>query len=242
MQTDSEFWPEEGPFSTVQVEKPAAIDFGWEATRRLPVYLLLDCSASMAGAPIEAVNEGVRQLYNQLMDTPTAVETVWICIITFGTEARVLTPLMQITDFQPPELLPGGTTSLGAALKLLDHSLDTEVKAGSETEKGDWRPLVFLLTDGEPTDDWEPVVERLKSRTERKVGTFVALGCGDSINEATLKQVTDHVLRMENVTVDRLREFFKWVSQSVSGATVSAEAARKASQRLPPLPEGFVSI
>jgi uncharacterized protein YegL len=232
-------WPEENLPSDARFAQPAAIDFGWEQTRRLPVYLLLDCSASMSGAPIEAVNEGVKQLHSQLMDTPTAVETVWICIITFGTEARLLAPLMPVISFQPPDLQAGGITSLGAALELLEKSLDNDVKAGSETEKGDWRPLVFLLTDGEPTDDWEPLVERLKNRTEKKIGTFVALGCGDSINVATLHQITDHVLRMEDVTIDRLRDFFKWVSQSVSGASVSAEAAVKVSERFPPLPEGL---
>lgn len=229
-------------FAISQGEEASTIDFGWEPTRRLPVFLLLDTSASMTGAPIEAVNEGVRQLYSQLMDTPTAVETVWISIVTFGTLAEQCVALQSITEFSPPILKAGGTTSLGAALRLLEKALDTEVKTGSETEKGDWRPLVFLLTDGEPTDQWEDVVERLKNRTERKIGTLIALGCGDSANIDTLLQITDHVFQMENITVDRLRAFFKWVSQSVSGASVSAAASSHASDTFPPLPEGLVRI
>jgi len=221
------------------VMQGGAFDIGWQPTRRLPVYVLLDSSASMAGAPIEAVNEGLIQLYNQLLDTPSAVETVWISVIVFGTDARVQWPLVPITESRAVSLSAEGTTSLGAALKLLELSLDYDIKVGSMTEKGDWRPLVFLLTDGEPTDQWEPVVERLKNRTERRIGTFIALGCGEEVNGENLKRITDHVLLMENVTSDHLRSFFKWVSQSVSGASVSAEAAGTIASRLPSLPEGI---
>lgn len=227
------------PDSDVQ---PDEIDFGWQPTRRLPVFLLLDVSASMFGAPIMAVNEGVKLLHDQLLETPTALETVWISVITFGTEAQVLIPLTPIAEFEPCELEAGGATSLGAAFKLLELALDNDIRTGTETEKGDWRPLVYLLTDGEPTDDWEPVIERLISRTEKAMGSVIALACGDDIDETILKQITQHVVRMENLNADYLKSFFKWVSQSVSGASVSAAAAGKASQKLPPLPEGLSSI
>jgi uncharacterized protein YegL len=235
-------WPDDHPSDEPPVDSASGIDFGWQPTRRLPVYLLLDVSASMHGAPIMAVNEGVKLLYDQLIDTPTAVETVWMSIITFGTKAIERVKLTPLTEFQPVELEAGGTTSLGAAFRLLEGSLDNEVRAGTETEKGDWRPLVYLLTDGEPTDDWEPAVQRILTRTEKRVGTIVALACGENVDEHTLKQITSHVVRMENVSVDYLKSFFKWVSQSVSGASVSAEAAGRTSQLLPPLPEGLSTI
>lgn len=235
-------WPDENIPESTGTDPVAKIDFGWQPTRRLPVYLLLDVSASMYGAPIMAVNEGVKLLYDQLIETPTAVETVWISIITFGTEAVERVKLTPLTEFQPVELEAGGTTSLGAAFRLLENSLDNDVHAGSETEKGDWRPLVYLLTDGEPTDEWEPVVERIHARAEKKVGTIIALACGEDVDEQTLRQITTHVVRMENVSVDYLKSFFKWVSQSVSGASVSADAAGKTSQLLPPLPEGLSTI
>jgi uncharacterized protein YegL len=235
-------WPDEQALPTTPGEQPSQIDFGWQPTRRLPVFLLLDVSASMDGAPILAVNEGVKLLHDQLLETPTALETVWISVITFGTEAKVRTPLTPLTEFEVSDLEAGGTTSLGEAFTRLEQALDRDIRAGSDSEKGDWRPLVYLLTDGEPTDDWEPVVARLKNRTEKKMGTVIALACGDEIDELTLKQITDHVVRMEDVNPDYLKSFFKWVSQSVSGASVSAEAAGKASQKLPPLPEGLSSI
>ena len=162
-------WPENSSSDQNALIEPINIDFGWQPTRRLPVFILLDVSASMAGAPIMAVTEGVRLLHSQLIEIPTAVETVWISLITFGTQAEVINPLTPLLEFLPPnDLKAGGTTSLGAALHLLDQALENDVKTGSDTEKGDWRPLVYLLTDGEPTDDWEVAVEHLKNRTEKK--------------------------------------------------------------------------
>jgi uncharacterized protein YegL len=237
-------WPDEKITDDTSVNEITKIDFGWQPKRRLPVFLLLDVSASMCGAPIQAVIEGVKLLHTQLLETPTALETVWISIIRFGTEANTIVPLTPIIDFElkDKDLDAGGVTSLGAAFHLLEQALDHDIQAGTDTEKADWRPLVYLLTDGDPTDDWEPVIERLKARTEKKMGTVVALACGNDIDETTLKKITEHVVRMEDVNADYLKSFFKWVSQSVSGASTSAGAADRASQTLPPLPEGLSSV
>lgn len=235
-------WPDENISLGDSTNSKSTIDFGWQPTRRLPVFLLLDVSASMCGAPIMAVNEGIKLLHDQLMETPTAVETVWVSVITFGTKAILRLPLTPLTSFDHFELEAGGTTSLGAAFNILEQSLDNEVRAGSDTEKGDWRPLVYLLTDGDPTDDWEAIVQRVKDRSEKKVGSIIALACGEDVDINTLKMITDTVVRMENVNVDYLKSFFKWVSQSVSGASVSAEAAGKTAEKLPPLPEGLSTI
>ena len=88
-----------------------------EYTRRLPVYLLLDCSGSMAGNAIIAVNEGLWMIYHLLMADPQALETVHISVIRFSDHADQyeLTP---IDKFQPPTLSASGMTAMGAALRL----------------------------------------------------------------------------------------------------------------------------
>lgn len=215
--------------------------FGGGQSRRLPIYLLLDVSGSMAGAPIQAVNQGVNLLYNELMNDPSAIETVYISVITFASKAKQTVPLTELTAFTPPTLSAGGGTSMGAALSLLGDSLDRDIVANSPDQKGDYKPLVFLMTDGQPTDSWESEADAIKSRTQKKVATIIALGCGGGVNKSTLKRITEVVLLMDNVTPDMITQYFKWVSQSVSTASVSVQASAggEAQAELPPPPPGI---
>lgn len=86
--------------------------------RRLPVYLVLDCSGSMRGEPIQAVNRGIQLLVKTLQNNPVALETVWVSIITFSTEAQQLVPLTEVSLLQVPKIQAGGRTAMGAALLL----------------------------------------------------------------------------------------------------------------------------
>ena len=87
--------------------------------RRLPVYLLLDTSGSMTGEPIEAVKNGVQMMVHSLRQNPQAIETAFVSIITFDSEAKQLIPLTDLASFQTVDLKAAGTTALGAALSLL---------------------------------------------------------------------------------------------------------------------------
>ncbi|PDV97458.1 vWA domain-containing protein [Candidatus Chloroploca asiatica] len=210
--------------------------------RRLPIYLLLDTSSSMGGAPIQAVNQGVVLLYNELMNTPQAVETCWISVITFDSTAQQVVALTELTQFTPPPIQANGATSMGAALDLLGQSLDREVTGNTGERKGDYKPLIFLLTDGEPTDDWRSALSRLRSRTQKKPATIIALGCGVGANMSTLDQIADVRLRMVDATPDNIAAFFKWVSQSVKVASVSAAGGGGQMDMPAPPPQLTISI
>jgi uncharacterized protein YegL len=183
--------------------------------RRRPVYLLLDTSASMHGAPITAVQQGVQMIHNELMNNPHAIETVYLSVITFASTAQQIVKLCSVEDFTPPTLTAGGNTALGQAITLLNTALDTEIRANTEGRKGDYRPLVFLLTDGAPTDEWRNPVTALKNRNINKVGSFVALGCGPQVKTDTLREMTTDVIKMADASPDSLKQFFKWVSSSI---------------------------
>ncbi|MDR1480594.1 MAG: VWA domain-containing protein [Planctomycetaceae bacterium] len=67
--------------------------------RRLPVYILIDCSESMAGEPMEAVRRGLVTMLQQLRRNLHALETVWLSVITFDTRAKVVVPPTELIDF-----------------------------------------------------------------------------------------------------------------------------------------------
>ena len=206
-------------------------------SRRLPVYLLLDTSGSMAGAPLQAVEQGVKLVCEELMNTPQAVETAWISVITFGSQASQIVVLTELMLFTPPHLQAGGSTAMGAALHMLGEAIDQEVAANTSEQKGDYKPLIFLFTDGAPTDDWETGLSALRSRTQKKPVTLVGLGCGAGAKISTLQQICDVTLKLADATPDAIQEFFKWVSQSIKTAsiTVPGSGGQGPGANLPPL-------
>jgi len=223
----------------------ATTDFsGGAAARRLPIYLLLDTSGSMAGAPIEAVNRGVELIHRELMNDPSAIETVYISVITFASDAQQVFPLTELMAFKPPTLNAGGSTSLGQALHMLAEDLDRSIRPNTATQKGDYKPLIFLLTDGMPTDTWEREADAIKNRAQKKVANIIALGCGGGVDQAMLKRITDNVLMMDSTNADQISQFFKWVSQSIKTASVSAEKAGggDAVAPLPTPPKEFMVV
>jgi uncharacterized protein YegL len=186
-----------------------------EFIRRRPVYLLLDTSSSMFGAPIQSVQQGVHLIHRELLNNPHAIETVYLSVIAFDSTAKQIVQLTSVESFTPPTLKAEGNTSLGAAITLLNESLDRELHANTEGRKGDYRPLIFLLTDGAPTDVWRDPVSKLKTRTLNKIGSLVALACGPNANVELLKEITTDVIRMADANPDALHQFFKWVSSSI---------------------------
>ncbi len=92
------------------------------AMRRLPVYLVLDCCAGMAGEPIEAIRQGMNTLLGELRSDPQALETVSLSVITFDSSARQVVPLTEL--------------SLGAALTLLQDCIEKEVRKSTTEQKG----------------------------------------------------------------------------------------------------------
>jgi uncharacterized protein YegL len=204
--------------------------------RRLPVYLLLDCSESMAGPAIEAVERGVQTLVSELRGNPLALESAYLSVITFARKAQQVVPLTELITFTPPKLSVRTGTSLGAALKLLLDCFRREVVKTTPTTKGDYKPLVFLLTDGQPTDDYEPAVKALRAANNPKIANIYAIGCGPDVDTDMLREITDIVLMLQDTNPETFKKFFVWLSASVQTASTKLGDGNKPVE-MPGLPK-----
>jgi uncharacterized protein YegL len=193
--------------------------------RRLPVYILVDCSLTLAGDPIESMKAGISALHSELMNDPSAVESAWMSVITFDQEARQIVPLTELHSFTPPDLHVAEGRVLGAALKLLSQSIDSEVIKQSANEKGDWKPIIFILTDGSPTDRWQEAAADLKSKFRPNI---IAVACGDGADINVLKSITDTVLEMKNMSPSDFSAFFKWTTEALPDSEVILNPQPKA--------------
>ena len=188
--------------------------------RRLPVYLLLDTSGSMTGEPIEAVKNGVQMMLHSLRQNPQALETAYVSVITFDSEAKQIVPLTDLASFQMVDIKASSTTSLGAALSLLADKMESEITKTTTDTKGDWKPLTFIMTDGVPTDDWQSGFNKLKVVNK---GLIVACAAGNGADDTILKQVAGAVVRLDNADSSSIEKFFQWVTASISTTSTKVE-------------------
>ncbi len=201
--------------------------------RRLPVYLLLDTSGSMSGEPIEAVKNGVQIMISSLRQNPQAIETAFLSVITFDSTAQQIIPLTDLASFQMVDIKATGVTALGEALKLVAHKIDTEVQKTTTEQKGDWKPLVFIMTDGIPTDDWQSGLNEFK---KSKVAFTVACAAGSGADTNILKQITDNVVSLDTADSASIGKFFQWVTASIGVSSTKVEDSGKEVTGLNELP------
>lgn len=203
--------------------------------RRLPVYFLLDTSGSMYGEPIQALNNALTGMINTLRSDAQALDSLWLSMVTFDREVRELVPLIELVHFQLPEITcpQSGPTNTGKGLEMIYHKVSTEVRKGNEDQKGDWRPLFFLFTDGKPSDIklYREMVPKIKSL---HFATIVACAAGQLADDAMLKELTDTVVHLDTTDSSTLKQFFKWVSDTIEQGNKSMGTVE--SVALPPPP------
>lgn len=190
----------------------------------------------MKGEPIESVKVGIESMLSSLRQEPYALESVNISIITYDREVKVLAPLTPLEDFQLPEIVcpESGPTHTGAALELLCKQVDSEVQLSTPERKGDWMPLMFLLTDGKPSDIqvYNNAIPKVR---KRHFASIVACAAGMHAKTDPLKQLTDQVYALDTLDSASFKKFFQWVSASIEIGNKSIGATDEL--ELPPPPE-----
>ena len=170
----------------------------------------------MYGEPIEALNNALNGMINTLRTDPQALDSLWVSIITFNREVEDLVSLTDLASFQLPEIQcpKSGPTHTGKALEVAFEKIKSEVVKGSKTKKGDWRPLLFLFTDGKPSDLllYRSMVPKIKSLN---FGAIVCCAAGGQSNTEILKELTNDVVQLDSTDPEMLRQFFKWVSETI---------------------------
>ncbi|MET0572495.1 MAG: VWA domain-containing protein [Pedobacter agri] len=209
--------------------------------RRLPVYFLIDTSGSMYGEPIQALNNALSGMVNTLRADAQALDSLWISMITFDREVNEIVSLTELASFQLPEITcpQSGPTHTGQALHMLHEKVQTDVIKGNAQQKKDWKPLLFLFTDGKPSDLqlYREMVPKIKSLN---FGAIVGCAAGHSANDALLKELTPDVVHLDTADSTTLKQFFKWVSETIEQGNKSQGTGE--SVTLPPPPSEITMV
>ena len=166
----------------------ATSDFASNPEPRCPCILLLDVSGSMNGRPINELNAGLVTFRDELLADPLALKRVELGIVTFG-PVHVEQPFTSAANFFPPILFAQGDTPMGAAItKALDmvEERKREYRANGISY---YRPWIFLITDGAPTDEWQAAANKVFRGEEDKRFAFFSIGV-QGADMKTLAQIS----------------------------------------------------
>ena len=206
-----------------------AVTFAENPEPRCPCLLLLDTSGSMAGEAIAELNAGIKSFYHELQGDSLAIKRVEVALMTFG-PVRVISEFNTAECFFDPQLEAVGDTPIGEAIKKGIELIRARKEQYRANGISFYRPWIFLITDGAPTDEWQSAAALVREGEASKAFAFFTIG----VNKADMKVLKQISVR-EPVKLQGLkfREFFQWLSNSMKSASRSNPGDRI--QLAPPL-------
>lgn len=204
---------------------------------RCPCLLILDVSGSMRGKPIRELNEGLFQFRDELFADALAAKRVEVGLVTFG-PVTVVNDFTGVQSWIAPELRDQGDTPMGRAIEEGLNMLRDRKNSYRQNGISYYRPWVFLITDGGPTDNWQNAAQAVKSGEAEKAFSFFAVGV-EGANFEVLSQIS---VRQPLVLKDmRFRDLFSWLSSSLSSVSQSNPGDAVPLSN-PAAPDGWASI
>lgn len=219
---------------------------------RCPVVLLLDTSGSMKGAPIEQLNQALQTFDRELKMDSLASLRVEVAILTFGGKVQTISGFGEeagadvgmdagkafttVDIFQPPNLTAGGGTPMGEAARRGLELLRKRKEIYKQTNLDYFRPWMFLITDGKPTDTWESAAEQARQEDKRKGVLFFGIGVEGADMEKLGRFSPENrpPLRLKGLAFS---ELFQWLSRSLT-----AVAHSKVGEQVPLPPVGWAEV
>ncbi len=220
-----------------QVPFGESVEFAENTEPRCPCLLLLDTSGAMRGKPIDELNAGIRQLRDELFADDMAQKRVEVAIIGFG-PVQTLSEFQTPDVFQPPTLAASGDTPIGAAIEAGLNLLDQRKQTYRNNGVTYYRPWVFLITDGGPTDYWQAAAERVKLGEASNHFSFFAVGVEGARMDILAQLTSREPLKLQEL---RFRDLFKWLSNSLTSVSKS-QVGTQVPLENPAGPNGWGSV
>ena len=207
----------------------AAVEFAANPEPRCACVLLLDVSSSMSGKPVAALNQGLAAFARDVSGDAVASQRVEVAIVTFGGEVATAQDFVTVGDFEPSTLKAGGWTPMGQAIERALDMVDERKALYRENGIVYYRPWVFLITDGHPTDSWDEAARRVHEAEAAGRVAFFAVGVEGADMEILSKIAVRDPLKLSGL---QFVELFLWLSQSQRAVSTSKPGDQTA---LPPV-------